>query len=48
MSRALGDFTYKNNPALKPSEQIITAIPDITKTARIEVSHIIMGCDGIW
>lgn len=48
MSRALGDFTYKSNPNLKAPEQIISAMPDITKTLRMEISHIIMGCDGIW
>lgn len=48
MSRALGDFKYKANAALKIQDQIISPVPDITKTPRIEVSHIIMGCDGIW
>lgn len=48
LSRALGDFSYKNNPNLKAHDQIISAVPDITKTLRMEVSHIIMGCDGIW
>lgn len=35
MSRALGDFSYKNNPNLSYSEQIISPIPDITKTLRL-------------
>lgn len=48
LSRALGDFSYKNNPSLKINDQIISPVPDITKTLRMEISHIIMGCDGIW
>lgn len=35
MSRALGDFKYKGNPALKIHDQIISPVPDITKTPRI-------------
>lgn len=48
LSRALGDFFYKNNPKLDAKSQIISALPDITKTSRAEISHILMGCDGIW
>jgi serine/threonine protein phosphatase PrpC len=48
MSRALGDFCYKNNPKLSIEDQIISPIPDVIKTSRIEICYIIMGCDGIW
>lgn len=44
----MGDFAYKNNTKLTAEQQIISAVPDITKTPRLELSHIIMGCDGIW
>lgn len=27
LSRALGDFKYKSNPALKPHDQIISGVP---------------------
>ncbi len=49
LSRALGDLKYKQNKALTPEEQPITANPD-TKTVDIQANDefIIMGCDGIW
>jgi len=31
LSRALGDFEFKQNPNLPPEEQMITANPDIRK-----------------
>lgn len=49
LSRALGDFTYKN-PELDAKEQMITAWPDV-KTADLdpkEVEYIFLACDGIW
>lgn len=48
LSRALGDFNYKNNPKLRVHDQMITPVPEIMKTNRTEVSYILMGCDGIW
>lgn len=30
LSRAMGDFEYKNDPKLSPEEYMITANPDIT------------------
>ena len=32
LSRAMGDLEYKKDLKLKPEEQLITVIPDITKT----------------
>jgi len=29
LSRALGDFEYKNNPSMKAKDQAVTAFPDI-------------------
>jgi serine/threonine protein phosphatase PrpC len=29
LSRALGDFEYKNNPSFKPKDQAVTAHPDV-------------------
>lgn len=50
LSRAFGDFCYKNRADLGPREQMITALPDV-KTAQLnpeEVEYIFLACDGIW
>lgn len=49
LSRAIGDFEFKKNKKLKPTEQIISAFPDI-KTVKLERKprFLIIGCDGIW
>lgn len=47
LSRAMGDLEYKNTK-LKPEEQMITVVPDITKVKTEAIDFIIMGCDGIW
>ena len=49
LSRAFGDFEYKQDKKLSPKEQKITAFPDITEfeiTPKDE--FILVGCDGIW
>jgi len=49
LSRAIGDLEYKKNTSLKPTEQLISAEPDIVKhelTAKDR--FILMGCDGVW
>lgn len=49
LSRAFGDFHYKQNKQLRASEQKITCEPDI-REVRL-TSHddfFIMACDGIW
>ncbi|XP_039292202.1 probable protein phosphatase CG10417 [Nilaparvata lugens] len=50
LSRAIGDFTYKKNSALPPTEQMIIALPDVKKlevdTAQDE--FMVLACDGIW
>eukprot|EP00128_Syssomonas_multiformis_P018928 Colp12_sorted_trinity150504_noHs@35541 len=49
LSRAIGDFEFKNNSKLKAEEQIVTANPDIiVKKITNEEEFIILACDGIW
>jgi protein phosphatase 1G len=48
LSRALGDFNYKDfsKPA---AERIITCVPDVTTTPlQKEDEFLLLGCDGIW
>jgi serine/threonine protein phosphatase PrpC len=49
LSRALGDLQYKSNGALRPEEQMICALPDVT-TRKIthDMLCVVMGCDGIF
>ena len=48
LSRAIGDLEYKKNSSLSPSEQIITALPDIKVVNRNnQQNFLLMGCDGI-
>lgn len=49
VSRALGDFTYKQRFDLKPEEQQVSAEPDIQVEA-IDKSEefLVIACDGIW
>ncbi|KAJ9450549.1 putative protein phosphatase 2C T23F11.1 [Diplonema papillatum] len=49
LSRAVGDFSFKQNAALTPEQQAITADPDVTTTTlTAEDDFIILACDGIW
>lgn len=49
MSRALGDFQYKNNKNLPQTEQLVICIPDISiHERRKEDEFLIVACDGIW
>lgn len=49
LSRSIGDLKYKQVPGIPPSEQMITAEPDIISTSlRVGDEFIILGCDGIW
>jgi len=49
LSRALGDFIFKNNDSLQAEEQIVTAFPDVVEI-QITDEHefIVLACDGIW
>ena len=48
LTRAVGDHIHKNNPALAPEDQIITAFPDIYIQTLKGVDLLILACDGVW
>ncbi|KAI9505838.1 phosphatase 2C-like domain-containing protein [Coemansia spiralis] len=49
LSRALGDFEFKNNRTLSAEKQIVTAQPDVIKHAlSVDDEFIVVACDGIW
>uniref|UniRef100_A0A0V0J959 protein-serine/threonine phosphatase n=1 Tax=Schistocephalus solidus TaxID=70667 RepID=A0A0V0J959_SCHSO len=50
LSRALGDHTYKCRKDLKMADQMISALPDVTKTELIPGNDdfLVIACDGIW
>ncbi|GAA5917800.1 hypothetical protein JCM6882_004549 [Rhodosporidiobolus microsporus] len=49
LSRALGDFEFKQNANLDAEQQIVTADPDITvHEATPEDEFVVIACDGIW
>ncbi|CEF67745.1 Protein phosphatase 2C (PP2C)-like domain-containing protein [Strongyloides ratti] len=49
LSRALGDFCYKQREDLSPSKQIVTVVPEVT-THKLnkDFEFLIIACDGIW
>jgi len=49
LSRALGDFEYKGNPAINKRDQVVSPFPDV-KTVPItpDTQFILLACDGIW
>ncbi|KAK9712610.1 Protein phosphatase 2C 2 [Basidiobolus ranarum] len=49
LSRAIGDFEFKQNLKLNPEDQIVTANPDVEMHALTpEDEFIVLACDGIW
>ena len=49
LSRAIGDLLYKRNMEVSPSEQMITALPDIKSIdLSPENDFMVLACDGIW
>lgn len=49
LSRALGDFEFKQSKTLEPEHQIVTADPEIiTHTSTSEDEFLVIACDGIW
>ncbi|RCI01490.1 Protein phosphatase 2C 2 [Rhizopus stolonifer] len=49
LSRALGDFEFKNASNLPPEQQAVTADPDITVHTLTEKDEfMVLACDGIW
>lgn len=53
VSRALGDFEYKNNSNRRPNQQLVSPEPEITYFPRStnpeeQIAFIVLACDGIW
>eukprot|EP00992_Anisonema_acinus_P001161 TRINITY_DN10397_c0_g1_i1.p1 TRINITY_DN10397_c0_g1~~TRINITY_DN10397_c0_g1_i1.p1 ORF type:complete len:295 (+),score=38.11 TRINITY_DN10397_c0_g1_i1:63-947(+) len=49
LSRAIGDFEFKQNKSLPAAEQAITALPDVvTHNLTTQDEFLILACDGIW
>ena len=49
LSRAIGDFEFKDNNKLKMDEQLVIAKPDVRSIMLSPYDEfIIIGCDGIW
>jgi len=49
LSRALGDFEFKQNSDLPAEQQVVTADPDLFERKITEDDEfIVLACDGIW
>jgi serine/threonine protein phosphatase PrpC len=48
MSRAIGDWPYKDNPKIKPEEQKVVAVPEVTTEIGYEGDSLLLCCDGIF
>lgn len=49
VSRALGDFQYKDSDSLPAEQQKVTALPDIISRPRSgNDRYLVIACDGIW
>lgn len=49
LSRAMGDFEFKQNFSLAPEKQIVTVVPEIiTHKLDGEEEFLVLACDGIW
>ncbi len=48
LTRALGDFEYKDNPKLGPGSQIIIGIPQIVQCTLAKDDIVIVATDGVW
>ena len=49
LSRAFGDYGYKDGATLKQEDQAVTAMPDVTVNKRSkEDDFLVVACDGIW
>lgn len=49
MSRAIGDFEFKQNFSLSAEAQIVTADPEIiSHDVDGEEEFLVLACDGIW
>merc|ERR1719516_264369 len=50
VSRALGDFEYKNVDSLGPTEQLVSPEPEFYIKERLEENDefLVLACDGVW
>lgn len=49
VSRALGDFAYKEAPGRPPEQQLVSAEPEVTALARqAEDEFMLLASDGVW
>lgn len=49
LSRAFGDFIFKQNSRKSQEEQIVTVLPDLNEfTITEDWEFLILACDGIW
>ena len=49
LSRALGDFEYKNNSSIDVKLQAVTAFPDVSiEPINAQTQYVLLACDGIW
>lgn len=49
LSRAIGDFEFKQNASLPPEKQIVTADPEVLSHSWTgEEEFLVLACDGIW
>ena len=48
VSRALGDFDFKQNGDLDRFEQAVSCEPDVSERPRQDVDFILLACDGVW
>lgn len=49
LTRALGDFMFKQNKHKPPEEQIVTAFPEVLEFPITENwEFVVLACDGIW
>ena len=49
MSRAFGDYQYKNTDFLDSDKQMVSCYPDIAIHVRSDVDQLlVLACDGVW
>jgi len=48
LSRAMGDWHYKQNGKLKPHQQKVVAIPEVSRILAAEGDTLLLCCDGIF
>uniref|UniRef100_A0A0E0G9N1 protein-serine/threonine phosphatase n=1 Tax=Oryza nivara TaxID=4536 RepID=A0A0E0G9N1_ORYNI len=48
-SRAIGDFAYKQNRNMPPSQQMVTCVPDIrVENITDDTEFLVIASDGVW